>query len=101
MMEKPEKILFDNTNIMYALSETIDTGTMRETFFSNMLGERHHLSMPVKGDLLVDGKFLFEVGGPSKGYKQIAGIENSYVVRDGIDVGTGNEIPLWLFGLLY
>lgn len=101
MMEKPEKILFDNTNIMYALSETIDTGTMRETFFSNMLGERHHLSMPVKGDLLVDGKFLFEVGGPSKGYKQIAGIENSYVVRDGIDVGTGNKIPLWLFGLLY
>lgn len=101
MMEKPEKILFDNTNIMYALSETVDTGTLRENFFSNMLGVNHKLCMPAKGDILVDGKYLFEVGGPSKSYKLIAGIENSYVVRDGIDVGTGNKIPLWLFGLLY
>lgn len=101
MMEKPEKILFDNTNIMYALSETIDTGTMRETFFSNMLGEAHKLSMPTKGDLFVDGKHLFEVGGPRKGYKQIAGIQDSYVVQDGVDVGTGKKIPLWVFGLLY
>jgi len=101
ILEKPEKILFDNTNIMYALTETADVGTMRETFFSNMLGGMHALSMPTKGDMLVDGKYLFEVGGPSKGYKQIAGIQDSFVVRDGIDVGSGNKIPLWLFGLLY
>lgn len=101
MMEKPEKILFDNTNVMYALSETVDTGTMRETCFSNALALNHKLSMPTKGDLLVDGKYLFEVGGPSKGYKQIAGIKDSYVVRDGVDIGDGNKIPLWMFGLLY
>ena len=26
---------------------------------------------------------------------------NSYVVSDGIDIGHGEKIPLWLFGLLY
>ena len=100
LVQKPEKILFDNTNLMYALSESIDAGTMRETFFSNMLST-HKLCMPQKGDLLVDNKYLFEVGGRKKGYKQIADITDSYVVADGIDVGIGNKIPLWLFGMLY
>ena len=57
--------------------------------------------MPNKGDLLVDGRWLFEVGGKNKGFKQIKGIEDSYVVSDGIDIGHGKKIPLWLFGLLY
>jgi len=71
------------------------------TYVSSMLSSTHHLSMPTKGDVLVDSKYLFEVGGPSKGYKQIAGVKDSFVVRDGIDVGSDNKIPLWLFGLLY
>ena len=100
LVQKPEKILFDNTNLMYALSENIDAGTMRETFFSSMLST-HKLCMPQKGDLLVDDKYLFEVGGKKKGYKQIADITDSYVVADGIDVGIGNKIPIWMFGMLY
>ena len=48
-----------------------------------------------------DGKWLFEVGGKNKGFKQIKGIEDSYVVSDGIDIGQGKKIPLWMFGLLY
>ena len=51
--------------------------------------------------IFVDGRWLFEVGGKSKGFKQIKGIEDSYVVSDGIDIGHGKKIPLWLFGLLY
>lgn len=100
LVQKPEKILFDNTNLMYALSESIDAGTMRETFFSSMLSSRK-LCMPQQGDLLVDNKYLFEVGGKKKGYKQIADVTDSYVVADGIDVGIGNKIPLWMFGMLY
>lgn len=34
-------------------------------------------------------------------YKQIKGIEDSFVVSDGIDIGYGKKIPLWLFGMLY
>ena len=99
-LQKPEKILFDNTNLMYALSPNTDVGTLRETFVANMLSTRK-LSMPNKGDLKVDNTYLFEVGGKAKDYGQIANIPNSYVVADGIDVGFGNKIPMWLFGFLY
>ena len=99
-LQKPEKILFDNTNLMYALSSNTDTGTMRETFTANMFC-RHKLAMPQKGDLMIDGTYIFEVGGKSKDYGQIANIPDSYVIADGIDVGFGNKIPMWLFGFLY
>lgn len=99
-IQKPKKILFENTNLMYALSGKVEDGTKRETFVANMLSN-HRLSMPQKGDLLVDGKYLFEVGGKTKGYKQIANVPNSYVIADDIDVGMGNKVPMWLFGFLY
>ena len=99
-LQKPEKILFDNTNLMHALSPNADIGTLRETFVANMLAS-HKLSMPEKGDILVDNEYLFEVGGHDKGFRQIANISKSYIVVDGIDVGIDNKIPLYLFGLLY
>lgn len=99
-LQKPEKILFDNTNLMYALSSDSDTGTLRETFTANMLCT-HKQSMPNKGDLLIDNRYRFEVGGKTKDFGQIANIPNSYVIADGIDVGFGNKIPMWLFGFLY
>ena len=101
MLTKPEKILFGNTNLMYCLSPKADAGTMRETYLASQLGVVHRLSMPNQGDLVADGRWLFEVGGKNKGFSQIKGIENSYVVSDDIDIGHGNKIPLWLFGLLY
>ena len=85
---------------MYALSESTDAGTLRETFFANMLSS-HKIAMLTSGDLNVDGQYLFEVGGKNKGFGQIADESDSYVVADGIDVGYGNKIPLWLFGFLY
>ena len=101
MLQKPEKVLFDNTNIMYALSSEADQGTLRETYFADMISFAHPVSMPQKGDLLVDKHFLFEVGGRTKGYKQIANIPDSFIVADGIDIGFENKIPLWLFGMMY
>ena len=99
-LQKPEKILFDNTNLMYALSPNVDTGTMRETFTANMLCT-HKLTMPTKGDIKVDNNYTFEVGGKNKDYGQIANMPNSFVIADSIDVGFGNKIPMWLFGFLY
>lgn len=101
MLTKPEKVLFYNTNLMYCLTPKVEDGTMRETYFASQLGIGHKLSMPNQGDLVVDGRWLFEVGGKKKGFKQIKGIEDSYVVSDGIDIGYGKKIPLWLFGMLY
>lgn len=98
---KPEKILFENPNLMCALSPQAEIGTLRETFFASMLNRNHSLQVPKEGDFLVDGTFLFEIGGKGKGFKQIRNIENSYVAADGIEIGFTNKIPLWMFGLLY
>lgn len=101
MLTKPEKVLFANTNLMYCLTPRAEDGTIRETFLASQLAVAHQLSMPNQGDLVADGRWLFEVGGKNKGFTQIKGIENSYVVADKIDIGHGNKIPLWLFGMLY
>lgn len=100
-MVKPEKILFDNTNLMMALGNKTEAGTLRETFFANQVREAGVLQMPEEGDFLLDERYLFEVGGKGKGFRQIRNKEDSFVVADGIEIGMGNKIPLWLFGFLY
>ena len=97
----PNKIFCDNGNLMHALVARPDTGTLREVFFNNQLGVAHVTTYPKKGDFLVDGKWLFEVGGKGKTFDQIKDEPDSFLAVDGIEVGRGNRIPLWLFGFLY
>ena len=98
---KPEKILFNNPNLMQALVQPADIGTIRESLFAAMNVTNHTIQYPKQGDLLIDGQYLFEVGGKGKGFTQIRNIPDSYVVADEIEIGFGNKIPLWLFGMLY
>lgn len=98
---KPEKLLFDNPNIMNALTQPVDIGTVRETLFAAMLTQAHTIQYPKQGDFSVDRKYIFEVGGKRKGFTQIKDLPDSYVVADEIEIGFGNKIPLWMFGLLY
>ncbi len=100
-INKPTKIYFNNTNLLYAYCENSEIGTRRETFFANQLSQQYRLHIPKKGDFLVEEKYLFEIGGKNKSFKQIADISNSFVAADDIEVGSGNKIPLWLFGFLY
>ena len=101
-LSRPDKIYCDNTNIMHALTVGTNSGTVRETFFLNQLRcAGHKVAYPPKGDFLVDGQHLFEVGGRGKGFTQIKDVPDSYVVNDGVETGIGNKIPLWLFGFLY
>ena len=100
-LSRPEKIFLENTNLMYAYSTSVNIGTVRETFFLNQLKCGHSVSYPPKGDFLVDGKYLFEVGGRKKSFDQIKDMENSFLAVDDIEIGHHNRIPLWMFGLLY
>lgn len=101
-LSKPEKIYCDNPNLMTALVPDANVGTLRETFFVNQLrAAGHGVRIPERGDFQVDGKHLFEVGGKGKGFDQIKDLADSYVVNDDVEIGTGNKIPLWLFGFLY
>lgn len=102
-LEKPEKIYLNNTNLIHAISGNVpaEIGNMRETFFLSMTGAFHKVSSPEHGDFLVDGKYVFEIGGKNKNFSQIRDIRNSFLAIDNIEIGIGNKIPLWVFGLLY
>jgi len=101
-MARPDKIYCDNPNIMYSLTENINVGTKRETFFLNQLRSAgYDVLYPSSGDFLVEGKLLFEVGGKDKSFDQIKDIPNSFLAIDDVEIGRGNRIPLWMFGLLY
>ena len=99
-LAKPQKILLDNSSLMYAF-DTPQIGASRESTFASFLGVNHHVGFAKDGDFMIDGRYLFEVGGKGKGFAQIRNIPDSYVAADDIEFGFGNKIPLWLFGFLY
>ena len=101
-LSKPSKIYLDNPNLAYALGyNNPNTGNLRETFFYNQLSVVAKVTSAVKGDFTVNNQYVFEVGGSGKKFSQIADIPHSYLAVDETEIGWGNRIPLWLFGLLY
>lgn len=103
ILQKPDKIFLENTNLLYALApENVDTGSLRESFFMNQLtNTKHSISLPLKGDFFVDDTYTFEIGGKGKTNKQIESINKAYIAMDNLESGINNKIPLWLFGFLY
>lgn len=101
-LQKPNKIFLDNSNLMFAIApKSINIGNMRESFFANQLGYQHELSYIEQTDFLVANTYSFEIGGKSKGTKQIKELTNTFIAADNIEFGYKNTIPLWLFGFLY
>jgi uncharacterized protein len=97
---KPDKIYLANTNLHYSYCDQVEIGTLREVFFMSMFDEKD-ITLSSKGDFSIEGTYIIEVGGKTKSYKQIKDVPESYIVSDGIEIGSGNKIPLWLFGFLY
>ncbi len=97
---KAEKVYLDNPNILFNLCSGCDVGTVRETFFFSQMRVNHLVTSSETSDFEIDGR-TFEVGGPNKGQNQVRQAQEGYVVRDGIEYGHGNVIPLWAFGLNY
>lgn len=101
-IESSEKVYLDNPNQAFAISSKIpEKGTIRETFFLNIVSHNHKVELPAEGDFLVEDRFLFEVGGKNKSFSQIKSHKNSYLALDETELGIGNKLPLWLFGFLY
>jgi len=122
---KVDKIYLDNTNLIYSLSEnTSNKGNIRETFFLNQMRVKYDVFTSPVADFLIGDKILnevqstmlginqaslalpslkrtFEVGGKSKGQKQIEGVESGYIVKDDIENGFLNVVPLWQLGMTY
>ena len=98
---KSHKLYVDNTNLMYVLTpENIDKGNLRETFFLNQMRVKYPVTASQKADFEI-GNYIFEVGGKNKNQKQLDNNPNGYIVKDDIEFGYRNVIPLWAFGLTY
>lgn len=96
------KVYLANPNQLAALSQGKENrGTVRETFFLSMLSFKNEVAVPAEGDFLVNGRYLFEVGGRKKTFEQIRDLKHSFLALDGIETSAGSKVPLWLFGFLY
>ena len=102
-LTKPDKLYLNNTALLCALNTNKNNfeGTKRETFFVNQMKQSHKVMSSKKADFIIDNKYTFEIGGRSKGFKQIEGLADSYVLSDDLEIGFGNKIPLWLIGMMY
>lgn len=98
---KVEKVYLDNTNIIVNLvGEKANVGNMRETFFLNQMRVNNAVFASADADFVI-GNYTFEVGGKHKQHHQLAKDGQSFVVKDDIEFGYRNVIPLWAFGFNY
>ncbi len=98
---KINKVYLDNTNLVYILAGgNANKGNIRETFFLNQCRVHHQVVSSNVADFKMEDKD-FEIGGKNKGLKQIKTAENGFLVKDDIETGFFNTIPLWHFGLMY
>jgi predicted AAA+ superfamily ATPase len=98
---KVDKVYIDNTNLISALAEeNPKTGNIRETFFFNQMRVKNDVYRSEKGDFNINN-ITFEIGGKSKNQEQIKDLKNAYIVKDDIEYGYQNVLPLWAFGLNY
>ena len=98
---KTVDLMKEGANLAHALTLQPEIGNIRETFFLNQLQVNHQVQSAAKSDFLIDGTYTFEIGGENKKQKQIAETSNAFLVKDDIEHGIFNIIPLWHFGLMY
>ncbi|MCB2189812.1 MAG: AAA family ATPase [Deltaproteobacteria bacterium] len=106
---KNSKILFKTPNLYYAIAlefwkKEADKGNIRESFFSSQAGNCYTIFSSLKTDFVIrkgETEVEIEIGGRSKKKKQIKSLENAFLFKDGIEIGMGNTLPLYLAGFLY
>lgn len=98
---KVDKVYLDNTNLIYNLvGEQSNIGNIRETVFFNQMSNQHNIIASQNADFII-GDYTFEIGGKNKQQRQIKQDNKSFIVKDDIEYGYQNVIPLWAFGLNY
>ncbi len=98
--KKPAKIMMHNTNLMYSIYPVkVEEQDVLETFFVNTLWKDHKVNKGEKGtSFLVDNSLQFRICAEGCKFKSNP---NVYYAMHKMELGHGNQIPLWLFGFLY
>ena len=100
--KKPAKIMLHNSNLMYAIYPIqVDKQEAMETFFVNSLWKDHKVNAGGRDyNYLVDEKLKFRIiDAKAPGRQRIS--PDIIYARYNTEIGTGNQIPLWLLGFLY
>lgn len=101
-MQKPDQIFIHNTNMLNAIAQSANIGTIRECFAVNQLSVNHTVEYSKSnGDFRIDGKITLKIGGEGKSFEQIADISDSYILSDRMEFPIGKKLPLWIIGLMY
>ena len=98
--KKPSKLMMHNTNLMYSIYPVkVDEQDVLDTFFMNTMYKDHKLYKGDKGtSFMVDGNLHFRICAEGCKFKNNP---NVYYALHKLELGHGNQIPLWLFGFLY
>ena len=98
--KKPSKLMMHNTNLMYSIYPVkVDEQDVLDTFFMNTMYKDHKLYKGDKGNsFMVDGNLHFRICAEGCKFKNNP---NVYYAPHKLELGHGNQIPLWLFGFLY
>lgn len=98
--KKPSKVVMHNSNLMYSFYPVkVDQQDVLDTFFMNTMYKDHKLYKGDKGtSFLVDDGLQFRICSENCKYKNNP---NVYYALHKLELGHGNQIPLWLFGFLY
>ena len=98
--KKPSRIYIQNPNVYYSLMHgEVSQVNMNKTFFLNQLAYRHQVNVSKVSDFKVNNELEFHIGDDKSNKKTLG--ENEYLAHYMLEVGEGNQIPLWLFGFLY
>ncbi|MGY6562859.1 MAG: ATP-binding protein [Luteibaculaceae bacterium] len=98
---KVEKVFLNNTNLIYNLvGDKAEVGNLRETFFYSQVRVKNSVSASKVVDFEIGDK-VFEIGGKNKTHSQTKKTNKAFVVKDDIEFGYQNVIPLWSFGFGY
>lgn len=106
---KPAKILLENTSLLSTIvggeSLLAERGALRETFFASQLPTSMPATTGSSVDFIIQKTIGVEVGGANKKDEQFKRETTKHLTlkilaQDGIEVGGGNVVPLYLFGFL-
>lgn len=101
LLGKVDKVYLNNTNLAYVLADNNpDIGNIRETVFYSTMKTKYPVVTSSVSDFSI-GNYTFEIGGKNKSQKQVRDVENAFIVKDDIEYGMRNIIPLWMFGFTY
>jgi predicted AAA+ superfamily ATPase len=97
--KKPARLLMHNTNLMHGLTPgKVNVADMMETFFQNAVSGKYKLNVGDRScNFILDGKSRFRI---QEDVPRRKATDVIYISKDKLQ-GEGQEIPLWMFGLLY